>query len=191
MRIIISSAALMAGMSLPGAAQAADLCRAIALRDAPSSSGGYVVPKGDYVHAITQYQIDPDTGQRSFCAHGGSCYPERITVAGKGVMIVLKLVNCVIGERIDDGLYAVNVDRSRNSAYALRRDDVENQLMSMGMCNSCADNAAEHYVTNPTGPCGRLVHSALEGNPTSKTRLTNDPQICRYDYSEQPAKKRR
>lgn len=169
-------------------AHAEDICRARALIDVPATGRYYELHKGDIVTAITQYWIDPETGERTFCSHGGGCYPERAIVSGRS-QIALKLENCVIGPRVDaDGLHEIIVDRRRNSAAALRRDDIENQLLEFGMCSACADNAAQHYVTMPSGTCGRLVKSALEGNPQSQAELVDDPEYCRYDYTRRSSK---
>lgn len=182
---VVAAAAL--SLTWPLSAHAEDLCRARALRDiSPIGGGSYVIPKGDFVTAVTQYQVDAETGERSFCSHGGGCYPEHVTVAGRGSVRALELVNCVVGRQIGVGLYSVQVDRRRNSSTALRFDDVENQLISFGMGIAPADNAARHYIRNPAGACGRLVKQALEGNPDARSRLARNPAFCTYNYRRNP-----
>ena len=57
---------------------------------------------------------------------------------------------------------------------ALRASDVEATLMDrFGLCHACAGNAAYHYVREPSSACGRLVRSALEGDPEAAQRLEN------------------
>lgn len=177
----VSALAAIVGIGSP--AYAEDLCRAKALRDvSPNSGGNYVIAAGDYVTAVTQYEIDPETGRRSFCSHGGGCYPETVTVAGRGEVKALVLENCIIGRQIDHGLYAVEIDRSLNSAADLRFNDIEDRLIDIGMGVAPADNAARHYVKNPSGPCGRLVLRALEGDHGARRALISAPEFCRFDY---------
>ena len=175
----------IAGFSLitSSPAHAEDLCRAKALRDvSPMSGGGYVIPQGSYVTAVTQYIVDDRTGERMFCSHGGGCYPEYVTVDGRGEMLALELENCAIGPKSADGFYSVEVDRTLNSSAELRFNDIEDQLISFGMALAPADNAARHYVNNPEGECGRLVRNALEGNPEARRTLSASPRICVYTY---------
>jgi hypothetical protein len=135
---------------------ATDICKAIALTDFPCSPD--VLPqyasqcapkKGEIVGAVTQYRINTKTGEAVFCSHGGGCYPRYLTVNGQKVE-ALRLTNCKIGARepnipgvTDEGVfYDVEVDRSRNSAVALKYDDLDNALLALGMCSACAGNAA-------------------------------------------------
>lgn len=171
-------------IAMGSAANAEDLCRARALRDvSPVGGGSYVIPKGGYVTAITQYEVD-DLGRGMFCSHGGGCYPEYVTVEGQGRVRALEMTNCKIVRRHDPKLgynYSVEIDRSRNSAADLRFNDIEDQLISIGIYGAGADNAARHYVQNPSGACGKLVRRVLEGNPEARRRVL-DTNICFYDY---------
>ena len=173
--------AITALFGVGSAAQAEDLCRAKVLRDvSPVSGGAYVVPKGGNLTAFNHYSFD-EFGNGMFCTHGGGCYPEYVTVEGQGRVRALELTNCKIVRR-NDGYYT-EVDRSRNSAADLRFNDIEDQLIAIGMGLAPADNAARHYVQNPDGSCGRLVKRALEGNPDARRRLAaGPPQFCAYDY---------
>lgn len=151
---------------------AADICKAIALRDVPAvEAPDTILKKGDLDTAITQYRVSK-TGRASFCSHGGYCYP----AAG------LKLLNCKVGAKgdfddPDDVFYEVDVIRSKVPPALLRYDDLDNKLLSMGMCSACASNAADTYLKRPNSPCGRTVRSALEGSPVATKALT-DGNAC-------------
>lgn len=154
---------------------AADLCQAVALRDVaaiemPSS----VIPKGDIDEAITQYRVNKQTGMTSFCSHGGYCFPTHVYIRGQKHE-ALHLTNCKIGntanEDNDETIYDVDVDRSKNSATALRLDDVNNQFLQLGLCSACAGNAALFYVNKPQSACGILARQALEGTPGALKKL--------------------
>lgn len=174
-------------VTLPTGAQAADLCNLIAVRDvSPMSGGDYVVTKGETIGAVTQYRVS-SWGQETFCIHGGGCYPRLVSLNGEEEVEAVRLTNCKIGAEIsrdEEGvIYSVEVDRLANSASALRFDDIENVLLDFGMCSACADNAARHYVEQPTGECATLVKSAIEGNPEAKGRLANAmPEFCAWNY---------
>jgi hypothetical protein len=78
-------------------ALAADICEAIALRDVPAlESPTDILREGQYDTAITQYRIDRNTGNASFCSHGGYCYPASLNIAGRRIE-ALRLTNCKIG----------------------------------------------------------------------------------------------
>lgn len=153
--------------SLDGSS-AADICKALALRDVPA------YPRGATVEAVTQYVVEKQTGKTSFCQHGGGCYPSE----------ALRLINCTVGElNSDDGyelIYYLDVDRSKNSKEDLRIDDVDNRLLEMGLCSACAGNVAMFYVKRPNSPCALLAKGALEGNPLAVDKLLKDPAYCQW-----------
>src|SRR5215467_12966699 len=133
MKIVISMSAmfLITGVA---SSLAADICKAVALRDVPSldDANSIVFKRGDYDTAITQYRVDKKSGQTSFCSHGGGCYPTHIVENGNRVE-VLRLTNCKIGKRDtfdmpDEVIYDVEVIRANISPTELRIDDLENKL---------------------------------------------------------------
>lgn len=183
---------IIVASAFPTSAWAEDLCRAQAMRDVGAlQDSSSVLPRGAFQDAVTQYNREIATGRTSFCSHGGYCYPTHVNVGGERVE-AMRLVNCAIGAeswRDEETIsYSVDVDRSRNSAAALRFDDVENQLVEFGACAACADNAARHYVERPQGQCGILVRQALEGNPVARRRFENMPDFCTWDYRARPAR---
>jgi hypothetical protein len=157
-----------------------DLCKAVALARAPvDGDPSQALQPGEVDDAVTQYQVDKRTGQGSFCSHGGSCYLRY--VQGKEV---LRLQNCKIGKKFgefgDVELYAIVLDRSKNSAEDLQYNDVDNSLLRIGMCSACASNAALYYLRKPQSQCGLLVKSALEGNPQAQQALNENPDYCTW-----------
>ena len=152
----------------------ADICKAVASHDVPAvEAPDSVLRKGEIDTAITQYRIDKKTKLASFCSHGGYCYP----AAG------LKLLNCKIGAKDDyddpdETFYSVDVIRSKVPAAQLRYEDLDNRLLSMGLCSACASIAADTYLKRPASACGRTVRSALEGNPGA-TKALSDGDACR------------
>ncbi|MDB5978356.1 MAG: hypothetical protein JWR07_5116 [Nevskia sp.] len=157
-----------------------DLCRAVALARVPAlEDPNSALKSGEVDEAVTQYQVDKRTGAGSFCSHGGYCYPRYLQ--GKEV---LQLQNCRIGKKFDDmdgmELYAIVLDRSKNSAEDLQYNDVDNSLLRMGMCSACASNAAMFYLRKPQSQCGLLVKNALEGNPQAQQTLNDNPDYCNW-----------
>lgn len=171
-------------------ANAADICKAVALTDIPEATTGYGLKKGDIDDAVTQYNVDKN-GDGQFCSHGGGCYPRYIVIDGKKVE-ALRLTNCKIGAAEppiaglpDDGTttYDIDVDRSKNSAADLKYDDVDNALLNLGMCSACASNAADLYIHNPASECGSKVADALAGDKLAIDALQADPDYCQVSYS--------
>ena len=166
----------------------ADLCEAIALRDiAAIESPDSVLQRGEHDTAITQYRLNKLTGMTSFCSHGGYCYPTHVYIKGKKIE-ALRLTNCKIGKPSDSDdeevTYSVDVVRIKNNSAKLRKDDLENKLLDMGLCNACADNVAEFYLKKPKSSCGKLAKQAIEGNPDAIEKLVNNfPDYCSYKYN--------
>lgn len=169
--------------SAPGVAQAADICKALALHDVPAvEDPGSIIRKGEYDTSVTQYTVDKKTGTTAFCSHGGYCYPTHIVVGGKKVE-ALRLTNCKINRSQhddigDEVIYGLDVIRSRVSLAELRRDDLENRLVEMGLCSACAGNVAEVYLKRPRSRCAMLTKQALEGNPAAIKTLRETPAYC-------------
>ena len=164
--------------------QAADICKAIALRDVPAiESPTSILARGDYDTAITQYRIDKKTGVTSLCSHGGYCYPTYVTVNGQKVE-ALRLTNCKIGKRQSyndpNGIiyYDVDVIRSKVPVATLKYDDLDNRLLEMGLSSACAANAASFYIHKPNSPCAQLTKRALEGDPIATEKLKEPPDYC-------------
>jgi hypothetical protein len=169
------------------AAQAADICTAVALRDVPAiEDSSSILKKGRLDTAITQYRVNKRTGQTSFCSHGGYCYPIRIEVRGD-LLEALKLTNCRVADRppFDEGEYLdyeVEPIRTKVPSAVLRYDDLDNELLEMGLCSACADNAAQYYLKQPNSRCAKLARSALEGNPEAAQALREFPSYCTWHY---------
>ena len=158
------------------AANAADICKAVAIRDVASVGSSTIdLRRGAYDFAITQYNVRKGDDFRSFCSHGGSCYPAS----------ALKLVNCRVGalsySDAEQFSYSVDVIRARVSNGALRYDDLDNRLLQMGLCSACASNAAHAYLDRPASRCAQVVRGALEGNPVAARNLDqNFDSLCPY-----------
>jgi len=167
----------------PLAARAADVCKAIALRDVPAlENSASILKEGELDTAITQYRVNKKTGEALFCSHGGYCYPTHVQENGNKIE-ALKLTNCQVGKRDgfddpDEIYYSVDVIRSKLSPAELKRDDVDNRLLELGLCSACASNAAQLYVFQPQSPCARLVKEVLEGNPDALKILSGGPHYC-------------
>jgi hypothetical protein len=162
---------------------AADICRAVALRDVPSlDDPSSILKRGEYDEAITQYRVDKKTGETSFCSHGGFCYPTHINENG-GPVEALQLTNCKIGKRdpYDDPdmvFYEVDVLRTGVTATELKIDDLDNKLLEMGLCSACAGNVAELYVKKPSSRCAQLTRRALGGDSDALKTLIDFPDYC-------------
>ncbi|WP_156927633.1 hypothetical protein [Bradyrhizobium sp. Tv2a-2] len=168
---------------MPLAALAADACKAVALHDVPAlEDPASVLKTGELDTAVTQYRVNKKTGEASFCSHGGYCYPTHLREDGEPVE-VLKLVNCQIGKQDDfddpeDVYYDLDVIRSKLSPVELKRDDVDNRLLELGLCSACASSAARLYVSKPHSSCARLVRETLEGNSDALKILSGRPPFC-------------
>lgn len=183
-RLVRLVAVVASAACLPATAFSADICKAVALRDvAAIENPESLIPRGDYDEAITHYNIDKQTKMASLCSHGGYCYPTHVSINGQE-QETLRPVNCKVaakdsehGEQVS---YAVDVDRTRNSAAALRMDDVGNRFLELGLCSACAGNVAAFYVRKPNSACGRLAKRALEGNPVAVGKLRDNPRYCQF-----------
>lgn len=178
----------VAGLALCiSSANAADICKAIALRDvAALDNPRSIIPKGDYDTAITGLHMNKVSGETSFCSHGGYCYPTHVTVRKKTVE-ALRLTNCSVDRSLsdDDGeeiTYQMSVSRSAVPVAQWRKDYLDNRFLQMGLCSACADNVAQYYLTQSSSPCAKLTKRALEGDPTALTQLQSNPQFCVYRY---------
>ncbi len=166
-------------------AQAADICKAVALRDvAAIDNPSSMLAKGEYDTAVTQYRVETATGNDSICSHGGYCYPVHVTIGGKRVE-ALRLTNCKAGTKaysVEDGMrmYEVDVIRSAVAAKDLRYDDLDNKLLSMGLCSACASNTATMYLEKPKSKCATVTRRALEGDPGAVKALQDEPAFCTY-----------
>lgn len=165
-------AAAVVGILTSNAAVGADICQGIFIMDtgaveAPDS----IMRAGERQYAITQFRVESGK-MKSYCSHGGYCYPSN----------TIQLTNCKVNtsrKSVDGDVtyYELDVIRSKVSSSRLRRDDIENRLLEMGLCSACASSAARLYISRPKSKCGRLIQSALEGNPVARTRIT-DGGLC-------------
>ena len=184
MRTVFATAMVLG--TFAGPVNATDLCRALALRDTSAvESPTTVLAKGAHLEDVTSYEVGRKDGAKTFCEHGGYCYYASLTVGGHDIP-VLKLENCKIGK--EDGSdedrqsYDVDVVRTAVPKVALRREDVENQFLKMGLCSACADNVSQFYVKKPNSQCAVLAKSALEGNPDAVRELSAGPVFCEWHY---------
>ena len=161
-----------------------DLCKAIALTDASgwvgenrSAPPDIVIHKGDTYDEISTYSEDQKTGMGSFCTHGGGCV-DRYVIRNGAKVEALRLKNCSIKKAAHPSPYAdglefdLVLDRSKVDAPTLRYSDVDARLVQLGMCNACADNAANEYIHHPQSACSQTVKSALEGDPEAAQDLS-------------------
>ena len=165
-------------------AAAADLCKAIALRDVGAvESPTSVIHRGSYDGAITQYRFDKSTRTTSFCSHGGYCYPTHINIDGN-MLEALKLVNCKIGATFYDYgtfvIYSIDLIRSSASSQELRSNDLGRKFLEMGLSSACADNVAQYYIHKPNSACSDLAKKALEGDPIAENALKVCPDYCQF-----------
>jgi hypothetical protein len=60
---------------------------------------------------------------------------------------------------------------------------VKAEFIQMGLCNACADNAAQYYLKKPGSDCARLAKRALEGDSRAIDELaTAFPDFCQWEY---------
>ena len=192
-RLVRLVAVLASATCLPAVAFSAEICKAVALRNVTAiEDTESVISRGSYDEAITQYRVNKQTKMTSLCSHGGLCYPTHVFVHGQRQQ-TLRLVNCKVGARTweDDEQvsYAVDVDRTRNSASALRADDVENRFLKLDLCSACANNVAAFYIRRPNSTCGRLAKQALEGNPVAVGKLRDDMVCSQFPRPEPNAQR--
>jgi hypothetical protein len=144
-----------------------------------------MLARGDYDTAITQYRVDKFYGTTSFCSHGGYCYPTHVRLRGQTIE-ALRLLYCKIGRPVSEDknevIYSVEVDRSKNSPQGLRREDLDNRLLEMGLCSACTGNVVEFYIKQPHSSCANLTRRALEGDPAAADELRSDPDYCRWRW---------
>ena len=174
----------IASFVLCGPASAADICKAIALRDVPAlEAPESILKRGEYDTAITQYRMNKKTGMTSFCSHGGYCYPTHVIENGAKVE-VLRLTNCKIGKRDEwddpeEIFYNVDVLKSALSETEQKIDELDNKLLDLGLCSACASNVAHLYVRQPQSRCAALTRKALGGDAQALETLKQNPDYCR------------
>jgi hypothetical protein len=62
-------------------------------------------------------------------------------------------------------------------------ESVKTQLIEEGVCNACADNAAQNFVKKPSSQCAILVQRALNGDSRAIDELaTAFPDLCKWEY---------
>lgn len=172
---------------IAGSVEAGSLCKAIAVTDVATVLNGaaYAVKKGSYLEPVTTYKVGKDTNDSWFCSHS-LCYLTHLYRKGKKSE-ALRLINCRIGSVLSDGIndvtYYLDPIREKNSEDDLRRFDIINRLLNIGLCEACADNAVNFYLNKPSSDCAKLVRQVLEGNPTAIATLTDSPpDFCQWEY---------
>jgi hypothetical protein len=166
-------------------AYGANGCQAFAIETIHAvESTDATLRKGSVLSDITAYEVDPQAKTKSFCVHGGYCYPRYATENGHEVE-VLHLSNCKVDESSRNEAYgivnyALTPIASRMSAADLAYDRLYSQLDKIGLCTACADNATRIYLSNPNSQCGRTIQAALNGNQNAIAMLVNDfPDYCK------------
>lgn len=56
------------------------------------------------------------------------------------------------------------------------------KFSEMGLCESCADNAAQYFTRQPASKCGQLAKQALEGDSLAVRELQMFPDYCIWKY---------
>lgn len=183
----ISLAFISLTLAIAGSVEADSLCKAIAVTDVATALNGvaYTVRKGNYLEPITTYKLDKDTNDSWLCSHS-ICYLTHLYKKGKKTE-ALRLTNCRIGSVLSDGIndvtYYLEPIREKNPEGDLRRFDVINRLLEIGLCEACADNAVNFYLKKPSSECAKLVRQTLEGNPIATKKLKNyPPDFCQWEY---------
>jgi hypothetical protein len=171
-------------------AEAADICDAVALREVRAiENSNAIIKRGEHDTGITEYRVEKKTGVKSFCSHGGYCYPAYATVNGREVES-LYLTNCKIDKSFYEDIvfiiYSVVVIRSKVPTAKLRYYDLDNRLLDMELCSVCAGTAASLYINKPSSRCGQLVKRALEGNPSATEELKQFPDYCKAWWKTGP-----
>jgi hypothetical protein len=132
-------------------------CKAVALRDTHyNESPETLIRKGQVESFSTDEGAD-------LCQHGGYCVKRRD----------FRLLDCDVNLR---------PIRTQGNAEEARYSDIEDTLVSMGLCNACAGNAAAWYTHLALSPTGRLVKAALEGNPLARQKLQEGDNIPNYPW---------
>ena len=170
-----------------GARAEIDLCQAIALRDLAAQPGNddhppfSAVKRGDIYPGISQYNVSKETGLASICSHGGGCAPAQVFEGGKKVD-VFRLTNCKVGKSDyqddDEIFYKMVLDRSKVAPADLKRVDIDDKLIQLGLCSACADNLTEFFLKKPASRCGQLVGRALKGSARALDALKSNPAYC-------------
>jgi hypothetical protein len=131
-------------------------CKAVALRDTHYNESPETLIRKGQVESFTT-----DDGA-DLCQHGGYCVKRHD----------FRLIDC------DAHLRPM---RTKANAGEVRYSDIDDTLLSIGLCSACAGNAAAWYIGRPSSPTGMLVKAALEGNPLAKQKL-QEMDIPTYPY---------
>ena len=135
----------------------------------------YLVPVLLAVSLLTFLIASLLPGDLAYVILGDQATPEKVEA--------LRLMNCAVNRTRGEAaaemmIYPVDVIRSKVSPAELRRDDLDNKLLEMGLCSACASNAAELYLKKPESRCAKLTKRALEGNPDAIKTLQGFPDYC-------------
>jgi hypothetical protein len=175
----ITLGACVALAMTPALSKASNFCRAIALVDTSAQEDShFILYKGQVADGVTQYSFNKLTGDGAYCQHGGLCYP-RYVMRNSQKIEVLHLENCSIGRGVPFDadhpqgvwIYSLDVDPSQSSSNDVSESNVYDDLVKLGMCNACADNAAHIYIHSPHSRCYALIKRAIVGNKSSIDKL--------------------
>jgi hypothetical protein len=56
------------------------------------------------------------------------------------------------------------------------------ELITMGICNACADNIAQYYTRKPESLCAKLAQRAFDGDSRAIDQLNTFPDDCVWPY---------
>lgn len=160
--------AMLILVATAGAASAADFPECKVRTLAPViDAGGYRNAAGKILPADI---LRRDEHGVSYCAHGGTCVPERV----RGRQVV-RLINCRPGKSIGNGDYRLDPDSRTMGAADARRfltaRQVGDKLVDLDFSNAAIGSWSSDYATNPASPNGRLVARALAGSKEAIAKM--------------------
>jgi hypothetical protein len=167
MKKIIIVLAVLAG----GIAHAENGCRAVATMDTPAiEDPTSIMHKGDILDNANVFQTDKNGSPTAYASPGGYSYPAAN----------FKLLNCHVAKIAlpypETGYgYDLVLNNTASNANQIIEQSVFNQLVSAGVDEADAGNAADAYIHNPDTACGQAAKMILNGH----TELVNGlSSIC-------------
>lgn len=154
------------------AAEALDICSVHVSRSVRSDNGDRVAV--GTVRPVTSYFIDPDTKRSAFCAEGGSCIPEFVTIRGRSVRATT-LRHCSIDRsKESNGFYRLIPIAGDVPAGKIAQASLEDRLRDAGVAHALAEGTADEAIRHPRSAIAGLVRQALGGSQKAIDTL-NDP----------------
>lgn len=152
--------AIAASVFLTSPAVAADMCRAVALRDTPAAESHESIWREGQSQMVTGPSGD------QWCQHGGYCYSSKF----------LKLINC----KIVAGPYGPEfvLVEGKNPAWVIASDKVDDELLAQGVATRAALPAARLYASgHASHRYLSLIRRAVGGDKTAVDTLNNDDAL--------------